>query len=43
MKKSIEFEFSQNEIVNLFESDARSSKKTRFTLMTFNNDVTGVQ
>ena len=34
MKKSIEFEFSEREIDNLFEIDARWSKKTWLTIMT---------
>ena len=33
-KKSIEFEFSYHEIDNLFEIDARSSKKTWLAIVT---------
>ena len=34
MKNSIEFEFSEHEIENLFEIDPRSSKKTLSTFIT---------
>ena len=34
MKNSVEFEFSQHEIDNLFEIDTKSSKKTWLTFMT---------